>query len=184
MQVVNALVASLFVYKMMVLPTIPTAVVKTVENQIREYLWGGKKAKIALHILQNPKREGGLNLVNLKTKDVALKASWPQILHKEPEYAELVYGIMRCSQLGDNIWRCSISPEDVKELKIKNTFWSDVLSAWCKYNYYQELREENQLIWYNSRIKVGGKIVMWNDVYSRGLEVRPPTIYQPELYEG
>ena len=39
-QVVNTLVASLFVYKMMVLPTIPPKVVKQMDNIIRDYLWG------------------------------------------------------------------------------------------------------------------------------------------------
>ena len=74
-QVVNTLVASLFVYKMMVLPAIPRVIEKTIENKIREFLWNGKKAKIAYSILQNPKSQGGLNLVNLSKKDIALKAN-------------------------------------------------------------------------------------------------------------
>ena len=60
-QVVNSLVASLFVYKMMVLPQIPKNVIKRVDNEIRRFLWNGKKAKIAYPILQNSKSEGGLN---------------------------------------------------------------------------------------------------------------------------
>ena len=56
-QVVNTLVASLFVYKMMVLPTIPNSTIKNLDNIIREFLWNGKKAKIAYGILQNPKKK-------------------------------------------------------------------------------------------------------------------------------
>ena len=169
-QVVNALVASLFVYKMMVLPIIPDKTIKTIEAMIREYLWKGKKSKIALKILQNPKEEGGLNLVVLKNKDMSLKATWPQILYQEQEYAQTVYKIMRCHSLGEDIWRCSINPDDVKDLKIKNQFWADVLYAWCKYNYYQELMEEKQIIWYNSRIKIGGKMILWKDALDKGLK--------------
>ena len=77
-QVVNSLVASQFVYKMMVLPCISRQTIKTVDNIIRGYIWNGKKAKIAYNILQLPKREGGLNLVNLEIKDKALKATWPK----------------------------------------------------------------------------------------------------------
>ena len=95
-QVVNTLVASLFVHKMMVLPQIPKNIVKTFDNIVREYIWKGKKAKIAYSILQNSKEEGGLNLINLLNKDKALKATWPQILKKEEEYARLVYNTMRC----------------------------------------------------------------------------------------
>ena len=101
-QVVNTLVASLFVYKMMVLPCIPQYVVKWMENVIRKFLWNGKKAKIAYRILQNPKKEGGLNLINLSNKDKALKATWPKILYQEQEYAQLVYGQMRMLVLGSN----------------------------------------------------------------------------------
>ena len=64
-QVVNTMVASQMVYKMMVLPMMPRNIIKNIENLIRSYIWSGKKSKISFSILQNPKREGGLNLVNL-----------------------------------------------------------------------------------------------------------------------
>ena len=67
-QVVNTLVASLFVYKMMVLPKMPKSIIKNIENIIRNYLWNGGKAKIAYNILQLPKEEGGLNLVDFRQK--------------------------------------------------------------------------------------------------------------------
>ena len=86
-QVVNTLVASLFVYKLMVLPLMPKHIVKQVDNIIKEFNWNKKKAKIAYNILQNPKHQGGLGLVKLQDRDIALKASWPTILVKEEEYA-------------------------------------------------------------------------------------------------
>ena len=63
--VVNTLIASLFVYKMMVLPEIPKSIVRSVENEIRKYLWEGGKAKIAFAILKNPYDQGGLKMVDL-----------------------------------------------------------------------------------------------------------------------
>ena len=168
--VVNTLIASLFIYKMMVLPKIPANIVKAINNSIRNFIWNGKKAKIAYTILQNPKKEGGLNLVNLQNRDKALKATWPQILSKEEEYSQLVYTIMRCQFLGDDIWRCNIKKEDVKILKIRNSFWNDVLESWSEYNYYHNRTIENQLIWYNSQIKVKKKFIFWRDCYNRGLK--------------
>ena len=109
-QVINTLVSSLFVYKMMVLPEIPKNIVKKLEGVMREFLWNGKKSKIALKILQNPKKQGGLGLVNLTNKDKALKATWPKILALEDEYSKLVYDIMRVSSLQEDIWRCTIKP--------------------------------------------------------------------------
>ena len=169
-QVVNTLVASLFVYKMMVLPMIPKTIISRVDNLIREFLWDGKKAKIAYKILQNSKRDGGLNLVNLKNKEIALKATWPQILYTEKDYSELVYGELRCASLGEDIWRCSLTPEDVDGLKIRNQFWVDILKSWCNFNYFYDIRMENQLLWFNSRIRVQNKPVWWKDVYQKGLK--------------
>ena len=111
----------------MVLPLIPRNIERTIENIIREFLWNGKKAKIAYNILQNPKLAGGLELVNLKNKDISLKATWPMILHKEEEYAVLVYKIMHCETIKEDIWRCNLSPEDATKMKFRNHFGKDVL---------------------------------------------------------
>ena len=169
-QVLNTLVASLFVYKMMVLPFIPKIIVKNIDNLFREYIWNNKKSKVALSILQLPKKEGGLGLVDLKKKEISLKATWPQILGQEKQYAELVFSIMRCSTIQEDIWRCTILPHDIKHLKIKEPFWYDVLDSWSQYNSLHELRIENQLIWYNSNIRVCNKPIFWADAYMRGLK--------------
>ena len=176
-QVVNTLIASLFVYKMMVLPSIPEIVVKRIDNLIREFLWAGKKAKISYKILQNPKSDGGLNLVNLVNKDRALKATWPYILYQEPDYAKLVYHLMGVSELGDNIWRCNIKIEDIKKLRITEKFWEDVLKGWNLYNTYNNQPMENQILWYNSAIKVDGKIILWKPNVKKGL------LYVHQLFE-
>ena len=168
-QIVNTLVASLFVYKMMVLPIISTKVIKQMENIIRDYLWQGKKAKIAYRILQLPKDQGGLNLVDLKRKDMALKSSWPKILADKHQYSRVVYSLMRCSALGADIWRCSIAPEDISVLPCQDEFWSDVLLSWSQYNYFYEKSIENQFLWYNSAIQFKGKPFFWKDAYDRGL---------------
>ena len=169
-QVVNTLIASLFVYKMMVLPIIPKHITKKMDNIIREYLWKGKKSKISYAILQNPKDQAGLNLVNLTLKDQSLKATWPKILHNEQEYAKLVYGIMRCKEIQSDIWRCHLLKKDIEQMKISNQFWKDVLICWNQYNMYANVRIENQIIWYNSKIRVSDKPIMWNDLYKKGLK--------------
>ena len=85
---------------------------------------------------------------------------------------------MRCTKLGPDIWRCSIKPEDIKYLKIKDVFWEDVLKSWSQFNYYYHRNIENQIIWYNSAIRVGGKPVRWDNCYQEGL------VYVHQLFEG
>ena len=177
-QVVNTLVASLFVYKMMVLPSIPPHTIKIMENIFRDYLWKGKKAKISLQNLQAPKSEGGLNLVDLRRKDISLKATWPTILYGEDDYAKIVYSIMRCETMGADIWRCSLLACDVKIMKIKSDFWSDVLKSWCQFNFNNNFRIENQLLWYNSNIRIRNRPFFWADVYQMGLKYVSQLFYQ------
>ena len=169
-QVVNTLIASLFVYKMMVLPIIPDKIIKDMNSMIRDFIWNKGKSKIAYNILQLPKSEGGLGLVHLRRKELSLKATWPQILASEEEYANVVYGLMKCSVLRSDIWRVSIAPDDVKLLKIRQQFWSEVLHSWSQYNYYRNTRIENQILWYNSQIRIRGSPFLWGDVYRSGLK--------------
>ena len=64
--IVNSLTASLFVYKMMVLPLLTPQIVQRYEGIITNFLWNGRRPKIALKMLQNAKRFGGLSLVDIK----------------------------------------------------------------------------------------------------------------------
>ena len=73
--------------------------------------------------------------------------------------------------------RVNISPEDVGKLKIQSEFWKDVLKAWSMYNYYTNYRIENQIVWYNSRLRIGGKPILWCDAVQAGL------LYVHQLFE-
>ena len=63
--VVNTLIMSLFIYKLMVLPEIPSDIMKKIEKSIENFIWNGKKPKISLQILQEEKVNGGLGLTNI-----------------------------------------------------------------------------------------------------------------------
>ena len=132
-------------------------------------MWNGKKAKIAFDILKNPRNMGGLGLVNLRKKEMALKATWPQILKLKADYAEGVYSVLKCSGLKENIWRCNLDPEDIQSLKIKNKFWEDILFSWCSFNYNRNFRVQNQVVWYHSRIRVKNRPFFWKDLFDNGL---------------
>ena len=57
--VINTLIASLFVYKLTVIPTPPVSFFRKMNELFRDFLWNGK-SKIALHILQMNKEDSGL----------------------------------------------------------------------------------------------------------------------------
>ena len=45
-QVINAPIGSIFMYKMTVLPNVPDKMIHEVESIIKDFIWNGKRAKI------------------------------------------------------------------------------------------------------------------------------------------
>ena len=168
--IINVLIASMFVYKMLVLPDISRNLMKKTEQQFRDFLWSGKKSKIALKTLQAPKSQGGLQLIDLKIKEAALKISWIQILRDDQETAEIAYASMGkiVYSLKENIWRCNMHVQDLKYLGNNNKFWNDVLKHWARLN-YDSTTCARQVIWMNSYIRIQNKPVAWTACIRRGL---------------
>ena len=168
--IVNALIASLFVYKMYVMPTISESFVEEFNTLVNNFLWDGGKPKIKLQTLQASKQEGGLGLINLKIKDQALKVSWPQML-KSDEYIQRFMFKSLSNILKNLIWEVNLQSSDV-ELLFGMGFWQDGLKAWAKYNYVSDEEDVSfpaQIIWYNSKIKVNGKPILIQPAYDNGL---------------
>ena len=110
--IVNTLVASLFVYKMSVLPTIPYRYIEKLNKAITMFIWKGRKPKISLKKLQLDKNKGGMNLVNFEEKDRSLKIAWIQILEENDEIAELAYKQLNYD-LKNTIWYCNLNEKIV-----------------------------------------------------------------------
>ena len=169
-KIVNLLVASVFVYKMTVLPRIKKEYTQQVEGIISDFIWNNKKAEISMAILQTTETAGGANLVNLMAKDTALKVSWINIINNNPQVANLAYYFIG-KELCEKIWMCRIDVNDVKYLNIKNTFWVHVMEAWATYRQKEETDEimKNMILWWNSRIRVDGRPFFWKRCYCKGL---------------
>ena len=121
----NTMVASLFIYKMTVLPKMPKKLITKINRILTEFIWNGKWAKIALDILQTHPEEGGLGLANFEFKDWSLKISWVQIINSDEYVKEFAYRKL-CKIIRDYIWKCNINQRDVIKIFGKS-FWTDVL---------------------------------------------------------
>ena len=144
-----------------------------------------QKPKISLKMLQKDRAQGGLNLVNLAAKEISLKATWPQILHNNSEYANLVFALI-APQLKMDIFQCNIAPADVHFIvnKEKDPFWFDVLTAWAKI-YYMKNGVFARPIWMNSDIKVSGEPILWNRALVNGLMYlhQPDELDSAQIYQ-
>ena len=106
--IINTLIASIFVYRMMVLSRMPNTMFETLQKMFDKFLWNGWKPKINQKILTMPKNEGGLKLVDMEVKDKALKLSWIQILTKEPKLKRLAYLNMGNIMPNNEFWSCNL----------------------------------------------------------------------------
>ena len=97
----------------------------------RDFIWKGKKTKIALEILQASKDEGGLGICNLMSKNKAMKMQWICRIQEDKKLAELAYKALDLP-IKDLVWKLQLCKEDVPTVIEKQSFWREVLSCWCK----------------------------------------------------
>ena len=166
--VINTLVGSLLIYPLLVLPTPSEAVINAFERMFVEFLWSGGKSKIATRILQAPKEQGGAGLIDIRAKDKALKGTWPRILQADCSAMQLANYHLDL-EIKDQIWRCNLHAVDARRV-VKEGFWRDVLVSWCEYHFKKESKDpHNEIMCYNSNIKVGGEVIFWKKSFYRGL---------------
>ena len=164
--VINTLIASLFVYKMLSIPGPPEYMLQKMDRLIEGFVWGGHKPKISLSTLKANKENGGCNLVDLKVKNKSLKVMWKQILDKDSKLANLVYSIID-EDLREDVWLCETDQTTFSNQLLNVTsFWREVLIA------YQDIKPKSEkcFIWCNKNIKVEGKEIFLREAYQRGLK--------------
>lgn len=184
--IVNTLIASLFVYKMTVLPNVKYALIQQFETIVREYIGKGNIARISLSQLQLPRGQGGLRLVDLFKRQMALKAQWVVIVYNDPFWQSIAYSYLNPS-LGERIWQCNISTEKINQVVPGHSFWSQVLYAWCMYNFHTPLNAQQiqgQVIWYNSHILVDSKMLFNLQAWNSGLIYIADLIDQQGLFKS
>ena len=177
--IINSLVTSLFIYKMMVLPNLTDAQHRQIKEKMDNFLWEGKKPKITQKILCLNKKTGGLQLTDLKLRQHAIKMTWLKVLREDNKFANLVYSFI-APELRHLIWECSLQKEDCQYVmpKSQNLFWKEVLEMWCVVNFEIQAKRKTQVIWYNSRIRCENRPVFWKRYFAKGL------IYIDDLYEN
>ena len=168
--IVNALIASLFVYKFQVIHYISEARYQKAEEMIEKFIWNDKKPKIKLNILMLSKENGGLGLVNLRLKHQALIMGWI----KKCKYDEILYKLAQHFLKGkfELLCRANLNQKDFASIRQSDGFWWETMARWCTANFHQPQNQElvlQQSLWYNSMIKIDDKVVYYEDAYRAGI---------------
>ena len=126
-----------------------------------KFVWGQKKPKIKWSTLISLKTDGGAGLINLKRKEEAIKLSWIKKIKTNLEFQELTDQALD-SKIGSLIWEANMKVQDVERHIEIDSFWRDVMIVWSRYysrepSSLEEVRD--QILWYNSYIKIDKEIV-------------------------
>ena len=162
------LVASLFVYRMTVLPMMSNNTLKELQKEIDIFLWNGSRPKISRSVLMQDHSLGGAKLTNFMAKNMLLKVTWVQILQQEAQLKNIVFNNIQ-NQLGDLIWNCNLSPKDVSHIT-SDRFWKEVFEAWFTLKKKcEKFSISNQMVWYNSSLLIDNKPIFWRKCFQKGL---------------
>ena len=150
------------------LPKIPKKYIDQLHQMFEQFIWNGHRPKIPLYILQRAKNEGGAGLTDIGRRDDSLKAVWVKYIAEDMYPAKIAHGYIH-PDLAEEIWSCNLAAKDIQQCcNSENPFWTDVLSAWCKYHYI-EGNTENPVIWLNSDLRVNGHSFYWKTAAKAGL---------------
>ena len=154
--VINALIASLYIYKLSVLPHIPESYWKRIKDIFQSFLWNNRKPKIKLDILQGNKTDGGCGLANMAKRNQALKVGWVWKVLEKKQTRDRAYYLME-NPIDDDIWRIQLIHEHTKLICTSSSFWHDVLTAWCDFTFDAPVNKnevKDELLWFNSNILI------------------------------
>lgn len=169
--VVNTMISSLFVYKLSVLDILSEGRYKQIEDGIKKFIWGGKRAKIQMSTLYNVKELGGLKLVDIRTKDMALKAQWVSAYKYSLPIRNLADQFL--PPLGHDWWYCNLNKKDLNTIMPQPSFWKSVSRSWFDVHRLQNKPSkkeiENQFIWFNSKIRINHKPIFIRRAWLSGL---------------
>ena len=183
--VVNTLIIPNFIYRLSVIRTPTREQFNQYKKIIVEFLWESKKPKIAYKRLIRNYEQGGIKLVDLETKDTAMKVKWIQVARLYPEtlWSKMVNKISPLEV--EILIQCNIAQKDVKKL-IKEGIVMDVLSAWSKINFRHPTSAsdvKSQVLWFNSNIKINSEMLCYKNWIRAGIVRFEQLITEQGIYK-
>ena len=171
--IIKTFLVSQLIYSFSVLPSPSPVQMKRIDKILNDHLWSHKKHYIEKNVMLNCLSEGGLNMIDIYSKNIATKCKWVKKITDTTVgfFNNIVnYFIPNSNRL---FWSGNLNVADgFKLMKHNSLFWKSVVQAWCIYNFYIPSNLEeiyNQQIWYNSCILIKGKPFFYNHLYTKGI---------------
>ena len=159
---------------MNVLPRIPITKIEGINPIIRSFTWGTSKEKISMAELMLDKKQGGLRMVDLANKELALKIQLVKVCYEQDDIQNIADYLMG-NELKSLVWKVNLRKNQVHR-HFKASFWRDVLEAWLEYTFVEpdnmeQMREQS--LWLDSLYHMENRALlnrkaMSNNIYHVG----------------
>ena len=157
--ILNTLCESLFVYKLTVLSDINAAMIQKIDKISTNFLWKGKKARIAKETLKASKSNAGLRMFDISKKQTALKVQWFVKATKKSFYKSCFFDSIQLPET-DFTFLCNLHSKDCELYGDRNDFWCQVLMHWCDVTFTEPQTLDELLptvLWFNSCVRIKNK---------------------------
>ena len=158
-EIVNSLVASKLAYLFTMLPTPSNFFFKFIKGMFRDFLWDEKIPRVKFEKLIQKIERGGLKLVDIESKERALKSKWIQnIKGKKNAWFYMFLPIK-----DQRMWSLNLNQEDINKFGIRDKMSKDILKAWYSHTFQIPVEKDDiltQKMVGNSLIKRANKPIM------------------------
>lgn len=166
--ILKSLILSKLIHLWILLPDPPDQSIQLLQNLCFQFVWNGKKDKIARKTSVKTVKQGGLNIPDIRKYIYALKLSWIRKFrtsdHKWTRIAEKMYPLLKNLECyGSAI---------LSRYFNSNRFWTDTFKAYRAFCLCITPETEGDLmaepVFYNEKIKVGNVTIKHTKAVEKG----------------
>ncbi len=149
---------------------IPSDFIKEVDQLFFDFVWPNGKHHVKKNVLIQQIQDGGLNMPDVYSMLKALRLTWvKRLLNNESEctkIAQATSGIPSFAFLLEKKY-------DIDNVSSVTTFYRCILEEWVNVHTVEPTTVTeilNEILWLNSRIKIGDKTVFYKDWHMAGID--------------
>ena len=158
--------------------TVPSDILRRLNNILYEFLWGGKRGKIKRAIVINKAEKGGINMIDIESMVKALKCRWVHRLMRSCDETWKIVAEYYFKDYGGSklIFCYNIDKRGLKLMTKKlPSFYREILTNWYDFR-NQDVQKKwtpnsigEQIIWGNKFIQSDNKPLFFQEWIEAGI---------------
>ena len=157
--------------------SIPTGFADQVNKSLSNFIWNHKPPKIKRSTMIGRIKDGRPSMPDFDIINKSLKAGWvKRLLDPQVQSWKTIPFSLLDSVGGPLLFKCNFSLRTLPELPLLPLFYRDVPSAWesiSKHTARTKNEFENEILWNNHEVTIGGKSVFYKQWYDAGVKTLP-----------